>query len=101
MNGPTVLGKMWRKATRRWLTPRARAASTYWNSRMLSTLARMTRAARGMMGIEMARITFWMEGPRAADMTRASTRRGRPCRISMTRWMARSVLPRCIPREAR
>ena len=41
----------------------ARAASTYCISRMDSTLARMTRAARGMIGIEMAMTTFWIDGP--------------------------------------
>jgi len=67
------------------------------NSRMESTLARMTRAARGMMGIEMARMTLGIEGPRAADITRASTRSGSPCRMSMMRWTTRSVLPPTYP----
>jgi len=93
MNGPTVLGRMWRKAIRRCRTPSDRAASTYCISRMDSTLDRMTRAARGMIGIEIAITTLWMAGPSAADMTSASTSSGRPCRMSSTRWAMRSVLP--------
>ena len=73
MNGPTVFGKMWRNAMRRCVSPRARAASTYWNSRIDSTLERMTRAALGMIGMEMATTTLGMDGPSAADMTRNGT----------------------------
>ena len=58
-----VLGRMWRKAMRRWRSPSARAASTYCISRIDSTLARMTRAARGMIGIEIAIITLVIDGP--------------------------------------
>ena len=35
----------------------------YCISRIDSTLARITRAARGMIGIEMAMITLWSDGP--------------------------------------
>ena len=63
MKGPIVLGSTWRKAMRRWRSPSARAASTYCISRIDSTLARMTRAARGTIGIEIAMITFWTDGP--------------------------------------
>ena len=52
MNGPMVFGKMCRKAMRRCVSPMARAASMYCISRMESTLARITRAARGMIGME-------------------------------------------------
>ena len=93
MNGPIVFGRMWRNAMRRCRSPSARAASTYCISRIDSTLARITRAARGMIGIEIAKMTFWIEGPSAADITRASTSSGSPCRMSMTRWVTRSVLP--------
>ena len=65
----------------------------YCISRMLSTLARITRAARGMIGIEMATMTLRTEGPSEADMTSASTSRGRPCRMSSSRCVMRSVLP--------
>ena len=78
---------------RRWRTPTARAASTYCISRIDSTLERITRAARGMMGTEMAMTTLWMEAPSAADITMARTRRGSPWRMSSTRWVMRSVLP--------
>ena len=73
--------------------PTARAASTYCISRIDSTLARMTRAALGMIGIEIASTTFGIDGPSAADMTSASTSSGSPCRMSITRWVMRSVLP--------
>ena len=63
MNGPIVLGRMCRNAMRRWRTPSARAASTYCISRIDSTLARMTRAARGMIGTEIAMTTLWTAGP--------------------------------------
>src|SRR5438034_772970 len=78
MNGPTVFGRTWRKAIRRCRTPSARAASTYCISRMDSTLDRITRAARGMIGIEIAITTLWMAGPSAADITSASTSSGKP-----------------------
>ena len=65
----------------------------YCISRMLSTLARITRAARGMIGTEMAMMTFRTEGPSEADMTRASTSSGNPCRMSSSRCVMRSVLP--------
>ena len=93
MNGPIVLGRMWRNAMRRCWTPSARAASMYCISRIDSTLARITRAARGMIGIEIAMTTFWIDGPSAADITSASTSSGRPCRMSSSRWVIRSVLP--------
>jgi len=93
MKGPIVLGSTWRKAMRRCCRPSARAASMYCISRMDSTLARMMRAARGMMGIEMAMTTFWTDGPSAADITRASTSKGNPCRMSSSRWEIRSVFP--------
>src|SRR2546426_666629 len=93
MNGPIVLGRMWRNAILRCRTPSARAASTYCISRIDSTLQRITRAARGVIGIQMAIITLWSAGPRAADITSASTSNGSPCRMSSTRWVTRSVLP--------
>ena len=78
-----VLGRTWRNAMRRWRSPSARAASTYCISRIDSTLARMTRAARGTIGIEIAMITLGIDGPSAADITSASTSSGSPCRMSM------------------
>ena len=78
---------------RRWRSPSARAASMYCISRMDSTLARMTRAARGTMGIEIAMITLGTDGPSDADITSASTSSGSPCRMSITRWATRSILP--------
>src|SRR6185369_7346107 len=93
MKGPTVLGRTCRKAMRRWRSPSARAASMYCISRIDSTLARMMRAARGTIGMEMAMITFGIEGPSEADITSASTSSGSPCRMSSSRWATRSVLP--------
>jgi hypothetical protein len=60
---------------------------------MASTLARMTRAARGTIGIEIAMHALMSEGPRAAARTRANTRIGSACMMSITRWASRSVLP--------
>src|SRR5207245_1062364 len=85
MKGPIVLGRMWRNAMRRCRTPSERAASTYCISRIESTLERITRAARGMIGIEIAMITLWTAGPSAADITSASTRSGNPWRMSRIR----------------
>ena len=93
MNGPMVLGRMCRNAMRRCRTPSARAASTYCISRMDRTLERMTRAARGMIGIEMAMTTLWSAGPSAADMTSAKTSSGSPWRMSRIRWVTRSLVP--------
>jgi len=63
------------------------------NSRMASTLDRMTRAARGMIGTEIAMIVFVSEGPMAAARTSASTRMGSACMTSISRWLTRSVPP--------
>ena len=87
MNGPIVFGSTWRNAMRRCRRPTARAASMYCISRIDSTLARMTRAARGMIGIEIAMTTLSIDGPSAADITSASTSSGSPCRMSSTRWV--------------
>ncbi len=73
--------------------PIARAASTNGISRIAKVLERMTRAALGMRGIEIARITFSTDGPRAADITRAITSRGSPCMMSMMRWAIMSHQP--------
>src|SRR6185295_14023873 len=85
MNGPTVFGSTWRNAIRRWVRPSARAASMYCISRIDSTLARITREARGTIGLEIAMMTFWIDGPSEADITRASTSSGNPCRMSSRR----------------
>jgi hypothetical protein len=52
---------------------------------MARTLERMTRAARGMIGTEMAMMTLGSDGPSAADMTRARIKRGSPCMMSRIR----------------
>jgi len=46
-----------------------------------------------MIGMEIAMMTLRIEGPSDADMTRASTSNGNPCRMSSSRWVMRSVLP--------
>ena len=69
----------------------------YCISRIDSTLARMIRDARGTIGMEIAMITLWMDGPSAADITSANTSNGNPWRISSSRWAIRSVLPPAYP----
>jgi hypothetical protein len=74
-------------------SPSARAASTYCISRIDSTLDRTTRAARGMIGTEIAITTLVIDCPSAADITIASTRSGSPWRMSSTRCVTRSSRP--------
>ena len=63
------------------------------NSRIASTLARTTRAARGAITTEMAMIVLVSDGPSAAAITRASTRIGSACMMSIRRCATRSVFP--------
>jgi len=97
MTGATVLGRMWRTATRRSLIPCAFAASTNGISRKASVLARMTRATCGMTGIDMAMIVFSRDGPSEAAITSAITSSGNACMMSIMRWVTRSNQPRRKP----
>src|SRR6267142_1252297 len=93
ISGASVLGSTWRSAIRVSLMPIDFAASTNGCSRSASVLARITRATVGISGIAIARITFGSDGPSAAVITSASTRSGRACRMSVTRWNRRSTQP--------
>src|SRR6185312_5801284 len=97
ISGASVFGSTWRTAIRVSLMPMDLAASTKGCSRSASVLARITRATIGTRGMEIAKITFGSEGPRAAVITSASTRSASACMMSVTRWNTRSTQPERYP----
>jgi len=60
---------------------------------MASALERQTRAARGTIGTRMVRMTLKVPLPRMATTARARMISGNERKMSMIRWMPRSMRP--------
>ena len=70
----------------------ARAASTNWNSRRLSTCERTIRTMRGVSTTVMTMMTLVTELPSMAIRARASSSVGNDISASMKRWIIMSAL---------
>ena len=85
MMGESVFGRICRTMMRRLLEPRARAASTYSCSRMVSTVARSMRALGAMPPMETAMAVCHTPVPSSAETETAISVPGTAMMMSMTR----------------
>ena len=90
---PATLGRMCRTMMRRCPQPMARADSMYTFSATLMVVPRMTREALAAPITPSARTMFRRPGPSTAMMERMTTRKGKDCQASTTRWTHMSYFP--------